>query len=192
VAALRESVSLLFEFCCLAVVTWWPRLIAQPSRGTRDISPRTLLSGHGVCLAEVTELWLSVGSSAKESGGLGRFEASPREDVSGGPDEPAEVGAGRLSQLQAAGRRRGPAPAEGDGRAAERAVLRSKRTLGGSRRTPVFMLLVGGRGVTLGQWKPAQAAQVVVEGNPAVFVPFVVWICTSLPSDALLSLNKYF
>ena len=116
VAALRESVSLLFEFCCLAVVTWWPRLIAQLSRGTRDISPRSLLSGHGACLAEVTELWPSVGSSAKESGGLGRFEASPREDVSGGPDEPVEVGAGRLSQLRAAGRRRCPAPAEGDAR----------------------------------------------------------------------------
>uniref|UniRef100_A0A8C8X3K1 Uncharacterized protein n=1 Tax=Panthera leo TaxID=9689 RepID=A0A8C8X3K1_PANLE len=151
VAALRQSVSFLFDFCCLAVVTWWPRLIAQLSRGTRDISPRTPLPGHGVCLAEVTELWLSVGSLAKESGGLGRLEASPGEEVSGGPEEPVEVGAGRR-----------PAPAEGRVRAAERAVLGSNRTLGGSGRTPVFMPLGGGGG-----WKPAQAAQVVVEGNPS-------------------------
>ncbi|XP_012606351.1 CMP-sialic acid transporter isoform X2 [Microcebus murinus] len=173
-AAPRESVSLLFKLYCLAVMTLMAAAYTIALRYTRTSDKELYFSTTAVCITEVIKLLLSVGILAKETGSLDRFKASLRENVLRSPKElmklsvPSLVYAVQnnmaflaLSNLDAAVYQvtyqlKIPCTALCT-------VLMLNRTLSKLQWISVFMLCGG---VTLVQWKPAQATKIVVEQNP--------------------------
>ncbi|KAM5257307.1 CMP-sialic acid transporter isoform 3-T3 [Ctenodactylus gundi] len=143
-------------------------------RYTRITDGDLYFSTTAVCITEVIKLFLSVGLLAKETGSLSRFKASLSENVLGSPKElmklsvPSLVYAVQnnmaflaLSNLDAAVYQvtyqlKIPCTALCT-------VLMLNRTLSKLQWISVFMLCGG---VTLVQWKPAQASKVMVEQNP--------------------------
>uniref|UniRef100_A0A8C9NYK9 Solute carrier family 35 member A1 n=1 Tax=Spermophilus dauricus TaxID=99837 RepID=A0A8C9NYK9_SPEDA len=138
-------------------------------RYTRTTEKELYFSTTAVCITEVIKLLLSVGLLAKETGSLGRFKTSLSENVLGSPKElmklsvPSLVYAVQnnmaflaLSNLDAAVYQvtyqlKIPCTALCT-------VLMLNRTLSKLQWISVFMLCGG---VTLVQWKPAQATKVV-------------------------------
>ncbi|XP_006926389.1 CMP-sialic acid transporter isoform X1 [Pteropus alecto] len=173
-AAPRENVSLLFKLYCLTVMTLVAAAYTIALRYTRTSDKELYFSTTAVCITEVIKLLLSVGILAKETGSLGRFKTSLRENVLGSPRElmklsvPSLVYAVQnnmaflaLSNLDAAVYQvtyqlKIPCTALCT-------VLMLNRTLSKLQWISVFMLCGG---VTLVQWKPAQATKVMVEQNP--------------------------
>ncbi|XP_043746480.1 CMP-sialic acid transporter isoform X3 [Cervus elaphus] len=86
-AAPRENVNLLFKLYCLAVMTLVAAAYTVALRYTRTSDKELYFSTTAVCITEVIKLLLSVGILAKETGNLGRFKASLRENVLGSPKE---------------------------------------------------------------------------------------------------------
>uniref|UniRef100_A0A8C6DEM2 Solute carrier family 35 member A1 n=1 Tax=Moschus moschiferus TaxID=68415 RepID=A0A8C6DEM2_MOSMO len=168
-AAPRENVNLLFKLYCLAVMTLVAATYTIALRYTRTSDKELYFSTTAVCITEVIKLLLSVGILAKETGNLGRFKASLRENVLGSPKElmklsvPSLVYAVQnnmaflaLSNLDAAVYQvtyqlKIPCTALCT-------VLMLNRTLSKLQWISVFMLCGG---VILVQWKPAQATKVV-------------------------------
>lgn len=175
-AAPRENVTLLFKLYCLTVMTLVAAAYTIALRYTRTADKDLYFSSTAVCITEVIKLFLSVGILAKETGSLGRFKASLRENVLGSPKElmklsvPSLVYAVQnnmaflaLSNLDAAVYQvtyqlKIPCTALCT-------ILMLNRTLSKLQWISVFMLCGG---VTLVQWKPAQATKVTVEQNPLV------------------------
>ncbi|XP_024407457.1 CMP-sialic acid transporter isoform X1 [Desmodus rotundus] len=183
-AAVRENVSLLFKLYCLTVMTLVAATYTIALRYTRTSDKELYFSTTAVCITEVIKLLLSVGIlangdvwlplSSRETGSLGRLKTSLRENVLGSPKElmklsvPSLVYAVQnnmaflaLSNLDAAVYQvtyqlKIPCTALCT-------VLMLKRTLSKLQWISVFMLCGG---VTLVQWKPAQATKVMVEQNP--------------------------
>uniref|UniRef100_G3TRP5 Solute carrier family 35 member A1 n=1 Tax=Loxodonta africana TaxID=9785 RepID=G3TRP5_LOXAF len=142
-------------------------------RYTRTSDKELYFSTTAVCITEVIKLLLSVGILAKETGSLGRFKTSLRDNVLGSPKElmklsvPSLVYAVQnnmaflaLSNLDAAVYQvtyqlKIPCTALCT-------VLMLNRTLSKLQWVSVFMLCGG---VTLVQWKPAQATKVVVRNK---------------------------
>uniref|UniRef100_A0A8D1I9R2 Solute carrier family 35 member A1 n=2 Tax=Sus scrofa TaxID=9823 RepID=A0A8D1I9R2_PIG len=138
-------------------------------RYTRTSDKELYFSTTAVCITEVIKLFLSVGILAKETGNLGRFKASLRENVLGSPKElmklsvPSLVYAVQnnmaflaLSNLDAAVYQvtyqlKIPCTALCT-------VLMLNRTLSKLQWISVFMLCGG---VILVQWKPAEATKVM-------------------------------
>ncbi|KAG8524490.1 CMP-sialic acid transporter, partial [Galemys pyrenaicus] len=159
---------------CLTVMTLVAAVYTIALRYTRTTDKELYFSTTAVCITEVIKLLLSVGILAKETGSLGRFKASLRENVLGSPKElmklsvPSLVYAVQnnmafiaLSNLDAAVYQvtyqlKIPCTALCT-------VLMLNRTLSKLQWISVFMLCGG---VTLVQWKPAQATKVIVEQNP--------------------------
>lgn len=143
-------------------------------RYTRTTNKELYFSTTAVCVTEVIKLLISVGLLAKETGSLGRFKTSLSENILGSPMElvklsvPSLVYAVQnnmaflaLSHLDAAVYQvtyqlKIPCTAFCT-------VFMLNRKLSRLQWISVFMLCVG---VTLVQWKPAQATKVVVEQNP--------------------------
>ncbi|NP_001411859.1 CMP-sialic acid transporter isoform 2 [Mus musculus] len=138
-------------------------------RYTRTTAEELYFSTTAVCITEVIKLLISVGLLAKETGSLGRFKASLSENVLGSPKELAKLSVPSLvyavqnnmaflalSNLDAAVYQvtyqlKIPCTALCT-------VLMLNRTLSKLQWISVFMLCGG---VTLVQWKPAQATKVV-------------------------------
>ncbi|XP_075563977.1 CMP-sialic acid transporter isoform X1 [Pelecanus crispus] len=170
----KESVSLLFKLYCLTVMTLVAATYTVALRYTRTVATELYFSTTAVCIAEVIKLFLSVGILAKETGSLARLITSLKENVFGSPTEllklsvPSLVYALQnnmafvaLSNLDAAVYQvtyqlKIPCTALCT-------VLMLNRTLSKLQWFSVFMLCGG---VTLVQWKPAQATKVQVEQNP--------------------------
>nr|XP_004667356.1 CMP-sialic acid transporter isoform X4 [Jaculus jaculus] len=173
-ASPRENVSLLFKLYCLTVMTLVAAAYTVALRYTRTADKDLYFSTTAVCITEVIKLLLSAGLLAKETGSVGRFKASVSENVLGSPKDlvklsvPSLVYAVQnnmaflaLSNLDAAVYQvtyqlKIPCTALCT-------VLMLNRTLSKLQWFSVFMLCGG---VTLVQWKPAQATKVVVEQNP--------------------------
>ncbi|XP_074043227.1 CMP-sialic acid transporter isoform X1 [Macrotis lagotis] len=173
-AAPRENVSLLFKLYCLTVMTLVAAAYIIALRYTRTTEKELYFSTTAVCISEVIKLFLSVGILAKETGSVGRFKTSLKENVLGSPRElmklsvPSLVYAVQnnmaflaLSNLDAAVYQvtyqlKIPCTALCT-------VLMLNRSLSKLQWISVFMLCAG---VTLVQWKPAQATKVLVEQNP--------------------------
>ncbi|XP_054251962.1 CMP-sialic acid transporter isoform X1 [Indicator indicator] len=170
----KENVSLLFKLYCLTVMTLIAAAYTVALRYTRTVEAELYFSTTAVCITEVIKLFLSVGILAKETGSLARLITSLRENVFGSPKEllklsvPSLVYAVQnnmaflaLSNLDAAVYQvtyqlKIPCTALFT-------VLMLQRTLTKLQWFSVFMLCGG---VTLVQWKPAQATKVQVEQNP--------------------------
>ncbi|XP_074166432.1 CMP-sialic acid transporter [Sminthopsis crassicaudata] len=173
-AAPRENVSLLFKLYCLTVMTLVAAAYIIALRYTRTTDKELYFSTTAVCISEVIKLLLSVGILAKETGSVDRFKTSLKENVLGSPKElmklsvPSLVYAVQnnmaflaLSNLDAAVYQvtyqlKIPCTALCT-------VLMLNRSLSKLQWISVFMLCAG---VTLVQWKPAQATKVLVEQNP--------------------------
>ncbi|XP_006975372.1 CMP-sialic acid transporter isoform X1 [Peromyscus maniculatus bairdii] len=173
-AQARENVSLFFKLFCLAVMTLVAAAYTVALRYTRTTNKELYFSTTAVCVTEVIKLLISVGLLAKETGSLGRFKTSLSENILGSPMElvklsvPSLVYAVQnnmaflaLSHLDAAVYQvtyqlKIPCTAFCT-------VFMLNRKLSRLQWISVFMLCVG---VTLVQWKPAQATKVVVEQNP--------------------------
>ncbi|NXN57061.1 S35A1 protein, partial [Rynchops niger] len=169
-----ENVSLLFKLYCLTVMTLVAATYTVALRYTRTVETELYFSTTAVCITEVIKLFLSVGILAKETGSLARLITSLKENVFGSPKEllklsvPSLVYALQnnmafvaLSNLDAAVYQvtyqlKIPCTALCT-------VLMLNRTLSKLQWFSVFMLCGG---VTLVQWKPAQATKVQVEQNP--------------------------
>ncbi|KAM6127037.1 LOW QUALITY PROTEIN: CMP-sialic acid transporter [Pterocles gutturalis] len=170
----KENVSLLFKLYCLTVMTLVAATYTVALRYTRTVETELYFSTTAVCITEVIKLFLSVGILAKETGSLARLITSLQENVFGSPTEllklsvPSLVYALQnnmafvaLSNLDAAVYQvtyqlKIPCTALCT-------VLMLNRTLSKLQWFSVFMLCGG---VTLVQWKPAQATKVQVEQNP--------------------------
>ncbi|XP_059691421.1 CMP-sialic acid transporter isoform X1 [Gavia stellata] len=170
----KENVSLLFKLYCLTVMTLVAATYTVALRYTRTVETELYFSTTAVCITEVIKLFLSVGILAKETGSLARLITSLKENVFGSPTEllklsvPSLVYALQnnmafvaLSNLDAAVYQvtyqlKIPCTALCT-------VLMLNRTLSKLQWFSVFMLCGG---VTLVQWKPAQATKVQVEQNP--------------------------
>ncbi|KAK2527731.1 hypothetical protein Q9966_010180 [Columba livia] len=180
----KENVSLLFKLYCLTVMTLVAATYTVALRYTRTLETELYFSTTAVCITEVIKLFLSVGILAKsqqgmpgaigETGSLARLITSLKENVFGSPTEllklsvPSLVYALQnnmafvaLSNLDAAVYQvtyqlKIPCTALCT-------VLMLNRTLSKLQWFSVFMLCGG---VTLVQWKPAQATKVQVEQNP--------------------------
>ncbi|NXV43704.1 S35A1 protein, partial [Uria aalge] len=171
---LSENVSLLFKLYCLTVMTLVAATYTVALRYTRTVETELYFSTTAVCITEVIKLFLSVGILAKETGSLARLITSLKENVFGSPTEllklsvPSLVYALQnnmafvaLSNLDAAVYQvtyqlKIPCTALCT-------VLMLNRTLSKLQWFSVFMLCGG---VTLVQWKPAQATKVQVQQNP--------------------------
>ncbi|XP_043925094.1 CMP-sialic acid transporter isoform X2 [Protopterus annectens] len=169
-----ENVSLPFKLYCLTVMTLVAATYIIALRYTRVTSADTYFSTTAVCITEVIKLLISVGILTKESGSLGNLCSSLRENIVGSPKEmlklsiPSIVYAVQnnmaflaLSNLDAAVYQvtyqlKIPCTALCT-------VLMLHRTLSKLQWLSVFMLCGG---VTLVQWKPAEATKVQVEQNP--------------------------
>ncbi|NXQ97322.1 S35A1 protein, partial [Sagittarius serpentarius] len=169
-----ENVSLLFKLYCLTVMTLVAATYTVALRYTRTVETELYFSTTAVCITEVIKLFLSVGILAKETGSLARLITSLKENVFGSPTEllklsvPSLVYALQnnmafvaLSNLDAAVYQvtyqlKIPCTALCT-------VLMLNRSLSKLQWFSVFMLCGG---VTLVQWKPAQATKVQVEQNP--------------------------
>ncbi|NXU59703.1 S35A1 protein, partial [Turnix velox] len=172
--SLSENVSLLFKLYCLTVMTLVAATYTVALRYTRTVETELYFSTTAVCITEVIKLFLSVGILANETGSLARLITSLKENVFGSPTEllklsvPSLVYALQnnmafvaLSNLDAAVYQvtyqlKIPCTALCT-------VLMLNRTLSKLQWFSVFMLCGG---VTLVQWKPAQATKVQVEQNP--------------------------
>ncbi|XP_074006334.1 CMP-sialic acid transporter isoform X3 [Numenius arquata] len=173
-SAPKENVSLLFKLYCLTVMTLVAATYTVALRYTRTVETELYFSTTAVCITEVIKLFLSVGILAKETGSLARLITTLKENVFGSPTEllklsvPSLVYALQnnmafvaLSNLDAAVYQvtyqlKIPCTALCT-------VLMLNRTLSKLQWFSVFMLCGG---VTLVQWKPAQATKVQVEQNP--------------------------
>uniref|UniRef100_A0A803SXZ4 Solute carrier family 35 member A1 n=1 Tax=Anolis carolinensis TaxID=28377 RepID=A0A803SXZ4_ANOCA len=171
-----ENVSLLFKLYCLTVMTLVAATYTVALRYTRTTETVLYFSTTAVCIAEVIKLFLSLGILAKETGSGGRLLTSLKENVLGSPKEllklsvPSLVYAIQnnmaflaLSNLDAAVYQvtyqlKIPCTALCT-------VLMLNRALSKLQWFSVFMLCGG---VTLVQWKPAQATKVQMEQNPLV------------------------
>ncbi|NWH60243.1 S35A1 protein, partial [Geococcyx californianus] len=174
VLLVAENVSLLFKLYCLTVMTLVAATYTVALRYTRTVETEMYFSTTAVCVTEVIKLFLSVGILAKETGSLARLITSLKENVFGSPTEllklsvPSLVYALQnnmafvaLSNLdvavyQVTYQLKIPCTALCT-------VLMLNRTLSKLQWFSVFMLCGG---VTLVQWKPAQATKVQVEQNP--------------------------
>ncbi|XP_034264839.1 CMP-sialic acid transporter [Pantherophis guttatus] len=170
----KENVSLLFKLYCLTVMTLVAATYTVALRYTRTTGAVLYFSSTAVCITEVIKLFLSLGILAKETGSLDRLSMSLKENVLGSPKEllklsvPSVVYAVQnnmaflaLSNLDAAVYQvtyqlKIPCTALCT-------VLMLNRSLSRLQWFSVFMLCGG---VTLVQWKPAQATKVQVEQNP--------------------------
>ncbi|KAM9267671.1 CMP-sialic acid transporter [Cariama cristata] len=170
----KENVSFLFKLYCLTVMTLVAATYTVALRYTRTVETELYFSTTAVCITEVIKLFLSVGILAKETGSLARLITSLKENVFGSPKEllklsvPSVVYAFQnnmafvaLSNLDAAVYQvtyqlKIPCTALCT-------VLMLHRTLSKLQWFSVFMLCGG---VTLVQWKPAQATKIQVEQNP--------------------------
>uniref|UniRef100_F7I025 Cilia and flagella associated protein 206 n=1 Tax=Callithrix jacchus TaxID=9483 RepID=F7I025_CALJA len=198
-AAPRDNVTLLFKLYCLAVMTLMAAAYTVALRYTRTSDKELYFSTTAVCITEVIKLLLSVGILAKETGSLGRFKASLRENVLGSPKEllklsvPSLVYAVQnnmaflaLSNLDAAVYQvtyqlKIPCTALCT-------VLMLNRTLSKLQWVSVFMLCAG---VTLVQWKPAQATKVVHSPLLLVLFSYVFpYISMDYPDKILHPSNK--
>ncbi|NWS54951.1 S35A1 protein, partial [Chunga burmeisteri] len=171
---LSENVSFLFKLYCLTVMTLVAATYTVALRYTRTVETELYFSTTAVCITEVIKLFLSVGILAKETGSLARLITSLKENVFGSPTEllklsvPSVVYALQnnmafvaLSNLDAAVYQvtyqlKIPCTALCT-------VLMLHRTLSKLQWFSVFMLCGG---VTLVQWKPAEATKIQVEQNP--------------------------
>ncbi|KAF7246977.1 CMP-sialic acid transporter [Varanus komodoensis] len=171
-----ENVSLLFKLYCLTVMTLVAATYTVALRYTRTTKTVLYFSTTAVCITEVIKLFLSLGILAKETGSLGRWLASLKENVLGSPKEllklsvPSIVYAIQnnmaflaLSNLDAAVYQvtyqlKIPCTAFCT-------VLMLNRSLSKLQWFSVFMLCGG---VTLVQWKPAQATKVQMEQSPLI------------------------
>ncbi|XP_030577372.1 CMP-sialic acid transporter [Archocentrus centrarchus] len=175
-----ENVSLFFKLYCLIVMTLVAATYTVALRYTRTISTGDLyFSTTAVCIAEVIKLVLSLGILAKETGSLVGLKNTIEEHIFFSPKEllklsvPSVVYAIQnnmafiaLSNLDAAVYQvtyqlKIPCTALCT-------VLMLNRSLTRLQWFSVFMLCGG---VTLVQWKPAEATKVQIEQNP--FVGFV-------------------
>ncbi|XP_027710857.1 CMP-sialic acid transporter isoform X2 [Vombatus ursinus] len=86
-AAPRENVSLIFKLYCLTVMTLVAAAYIIALRYTRTTDKELYFSTTAVCISEVIKLLLSVGILAKETGSVGRFKTSLKENVLGSPKE---------------------------------------------------------------------------------------------------------
>ncbi|XP_072855044.2 CMP-sialic acid transporter [Pogona vitticeps] len=172
----KENVSLLFKLYCLTVMTLVAATYTVALRYTRTTGTVLYFSTTAVCVTEVIKLFLSLGILAKETGSLGRLLTSLRENVLGSPKEllklsvPSLVYAIQnnmaflaLSNLDAAVYQvtyqlKIPCTALCT-------VLMLNRSLSKLQWFSVFMLCGG---VTLVQWKPAQATKVQMEQSPLI------------------------
>ncbi|XP_028902892.1 CMP-sialic acid transporter [Ornithorhynchus anatinus] len=170
----KENASLLFKLYCLTVMTLVAATYTVALRYTRTIGQELYFSTTAVCVTEVIKLFLSVGILARETGSMGRLMTSLKENVLRSPKEmiklsvPSLVYAVQnnmaflaLSNLDAAVYQvtyqlKIPCTALCT-------VLMLNRSLSKLQWFSVFMLCGG---VTLVQWKPAQATKVLVEQNP--------------------------
>ncbi|XP_032072784.1 CMP-sialic acid transporter [Thamnophis elegans] len=170
----KENVSLLFKLYCLTVMTLVAATYTVALRYTRTTGAVLYFSSTAVCITEVIKLFLSLGILAKETGSLGKLSMSLKENVLGSPKEllklsvPSVVYAVQnnmaflaLSNLDAAVYQvtyqlKIPCTALCT-------VLMLNRSLSRLQWFSVCMLCGG---VTLVQWKPAQATKVQMEQNP--------------------------
>ncbi|XP_028460735.1 CMP-sialic acid transporter [Perca flavescens] len=175
-----ENVSVAFKLYCLTVMTLVAATYTVSLRYTRTISSGDLyFSTTAVCITEVIKLILSLGMLTKETGSLTRLKNALVEHVFFSPKEllklsvPSVVYAVQnnmaflaLSNLDAAVYQvtyqlKIPCTALCT-------VLMLNRSLSRLQWFSVFMLCGG---VTLVQWKPAEATNVQIEQSP--FVGFV-------------------
>lgn len=171
----NEPVSVMFKVYCLSVMTLVAATYTVVLRYTRTVSSTAMyFSTTAVCITEVIKLFLSLGMLTKETGSFGRLKASIVEHVFWSPKEllklsvPSVVYAVQnnmafvaLSNLDAAVYQvtyqlKIPCTALC-------MVLMLNRSLSRLQWFSVFMLCLG---VTLVQWKPAEATKVQVEQNP--------------------------
>ncbi|XP_063168374.1 CMP-sialic acid transporter [Candoia aspera] len=170
----KENVSLLFKLYCLTVMTLVAATYTVALRYTRTTTGILYFTSTAVCITEVIKLFLSLGILAHETGSLDRLSVSLKQNVLGSPKEllklsvPSVVYAVQnnmaflaLSNLDAAVYQvtyqlKIPCTALCT-------VLMLNRSLSRLQWFSVFMLCGG---VTLVQWKPAQATRVQVEQNP--------------------------
>lgn len=176
----NEPVSLVFKLYCLSVMTLVAATYTVALRYTRTIiSTEMYFSTTAVCSTEVIKMFLSLGMLAKETGTVARMKTSLVEHVFHSPREllklsiPSVVYAIQnnmafiaLSNLDAAVYQvtyqlKIPCTALCT-------VLMLNRSLSRLQWFSVFLLCGG---VTLVQWKPAEATKVQVEQNP--FLGFV-------------------
>ncbi|CAL9691840.1 unnamed protein product [Knipowitschia caucasica] len=170
-----ESVSVGFKVYCLTVMTMVAATYTVALRYTRTISSGDMyFSTTAVCLTEVIKLLLSLAMLSKETGSLGRLKNALVEHILSSPKEllklsvPSVVYAIQnnmaflaLSNLDAAVYQvtyqlKIPCTALCT-------VLMLNRSLSRLQWGSVFMLCVG---VTMVQWKPAEASKVQIEQNP--------------------------
>ncbi|XP_010881107.1 CMP-sialic acid transporter isoform X2 [Esox lucius] len=170
-----EPVSVVFKVYCLSVMTLVAATYTVVLRYTRTISSSTMyFSTTAVCVTEVIKLFLSLGMLIKETGSFDRLKATVVQHVFQSPKEllklsvPSVVYAIQnnmafiaLSNLDAAVYQvtyqlKIPCTALC-------MVLMLNRTLSRLHWFSIFMLCGG---VTLVQWKPAEATKVQVEQNP--------------------------
>lgn len=171
----NEPVSVVFKLYCLSVMTLVAATYTVALRYTRTISVGDLyFSTTAVCITEVIKLIISLGMLSKETGSPGRLKNSIVEHVFRSPKEllklsvPSFVYAIQnnmafiaLSNLDAAVYQvtyqlKIPCTAMCT-------VLMLNRSLSRLQWFSVFMLCGG---VTLVQWKPAEATHLQVEQNP--------------------------
>ncbi|XP_023666044.2 CMP-sialic acid transporter [Paramormyrops kingsleyae] len=170
----NEPVSLFFKLYCLTVMTLVAATYTVALRFTRTVSSDLYFSTTAVCVTEVIKLVLSLGMLAKESGNLSKLRMSIVQHVFRSPKEllqlsvPSVVYAIQnnmafvaLSNLDAAVYQvtyqlKIPCTALCT-------VLMLNRSLNRLQWFSVFLLCGG---VTLVQWKPAEATKVQVEQNP--------------------------
>lgn len=176
----NEPVSVVFKLYCLSVMTLVAATYTVALRYTRTVSVGDLyFSTTAVCITEVIKLIISLGMLSKETGSPGRLKNSIVEHVFRSPKEllklsvPSFVYAIQnnmafiaLSNLDAAVYQvtyqlKIPCTAMCT-------VLMLNRSLSRLQWFSVFMLCGG---VTLVQWKPAEATNLQVEQNP--FMGFV-------------------
>lgn len=174
-----ENVSVVFKLYCLTVMTLVAATYTVALRYTRTISADLYFSTTAVCITEVIKLILSLGMLTKETGSPSRLKNALVEHVLCSPREllklsvPSVVYAVQnnmaflaLSNLDAAVYQvtyqlKIPCTALCT-------VLMLNRSLSRLQWFSVFMLCGG---VTLVQWKPAEATKVQIEQNP--FLGFV-------------------
>lgn len=176
----NEPVSVVFKLYCLSVMTLVAAAYTVALRYTRTITSKEMyFSTTAVCITEVIKLFLSLGMLAKETGTIGRLKNSLLDHVFKSPREllklsvPSVVYAIQnnmafiaLSNLDAAVYQvtyqlKIPCTALCT-------VLMLNRSLSRLQWFSVFMLCGG---VTLVQWKPAEATKVQIDQNP--FLGFV-------------------
>ncbi|XP_006792689.1 CMP-sialic acid transporter [Neolamprologus brichardi] len=185
----NENVSVIFKVYCLTVMTLVAATYTVALRYTRTISTEELyFSTTAVCIAEVIKLVLSLGMLTKETRSLIKLKATIQEHIFCSPKEllklsvPSVVYAVQnnmafiaLSNLdvavyQVTYQLKIPCTALCT-------VLMLNRSLNRLQWFSVFMLCGG---VSLVQWKPAEATKVQIEQNPVIgFIAIAVAVLCS-------------